>query len=882
MGLFVSNDNLNGYNSGYHTDLYSPYDYTIYDEGVDINYTTLGYEIVAESQQEWNTLMKQVALNELAVYSSNGCREVLYEAVDFSALFTRIKNFFKKLADKVKAIFHSFMAKLSSILSRDSTFAKKYGDDFIRKVQNIRDDFEFKGYTFTIKKFSNRDDITFDSQLANIYINKAKVGETKIDNSIVNLLNSRGSVNDSLLNPSTFVESVGYYGDYYVLNEYKFNKVTDYDKIYIIHTYGNDTVFGKNNMDFINNLYNQNKQLNGGEMIRVRAIFDKIYNKVNCNRKVKVTDDLTYEYVLELLKFLHDVIEKKFENNINDTIKRFEGNKSLLSSTNIQILNTLMSKLKNANIDASLLGQYDPTTQTSGSSSGNSGSSGGQSSTKEYDLEECKGILQKIINDKYAAGSYNEDEFRDLINQKYIQIAKQLNGRNTLTENEVEKYKKVFTNLIEDFNKKHPKVDLDDKVNEIIEKYPNYENDVKFNKEINDLSNKFKDKQNPMKTDEYIKKLEDIVNRYNKAYQAAQASGSGPSSSGSGSQQQQNSQTSSNKMSKKDFINKIKVIKSKLNNGSFNNEFINKYNSLLNDYKLDNDYFDSQVTELDKTNAEKYLDELEKFVEELNKRNPQSSSSGSTSNSGGNSGGSRSSGGSSGSGSVSGRDINYNSPAEKADVYKRANINIQDNSEDIHDTIRGAVAKLYTDNSSAADSYSERDFKNELFKLFRNGADKKDSIPASEIKKNASAIVDEVTTYKNTKDMAKESTNTVVKAIDSVINKLDEYIKRSNKNWTEGSDGTLTSNFTNLLTTITNVFFKTSRSDIVLANNIYLTALKDRCIQNKNIMVKVIAGYDSKKMKNTNESYDYDNDYIYNNNSNSFLDKGYWYYLQVK
>ena len=93
MGLFVSNDNLNGYNSGYHTDLFSPSDYTIYDEGVDINYTTLGYEIVAESQQEWNTLMKQVALNELAVYSSNGCREVLYEATSFSAVFNKIKVF---------------------------------------------------------------------------------------------------------------------------------------------------------------------------------------------------------------------------------------------------------------------------------------------------------------------------------------------------------------------------------------------------------------------------------------------------------------------------------------------------------------------------------------------------------------------------------------------------------------------------------------------------------------------------------------------------------------------------------------------------------------------------------------------------------------------
>ena len=100
MGIFVNENTLNGYgyNNGYHTDLYSPSDYTIYDEGVDINYTTLGYEIVAESQEEWNTLMKQVALNELAVYSSNGCREVLYEATSFSAVFNKIKEFFKKLA----------------------------------------------------------------------------------------------------------------------------------------------------------------------------------------------------------------------------------------------------------------------------------------------------------------------------------------------------------------------------------------------------------------------------------------------------------------------------------------------------------------------------------------------------------------------------------------------------------------------------------------------------------------------------------------------------------------------------------------------------------------------------------------------------------------
>ena len=926
MGLFVSNDNLNGYsyNSGYHTDLYSPSDYTIYDEGVDINYTTLGYEIVAESQQEWNTLMKQVALNELAVYSSNGCREVLYEAVDFSALFTRIKNFFKKLADKVKAIFHSFMAKLSSILSRDSSFAKKYGNEFIRKVQNIKDDFEFKGYTFTIKKFSNRDDITFDSQLANIYINKAKVGETKIDNSIVNLLNSRGSVSDSLLNPSTFVESVGYYGDYYVLNEYKFNKVTDYDKIYIIHTYGNDTVFGKNNMDFINDLYNQNKQLTDNEINKVKAIFDKIYEKVNCNRKVKVTDNLTYEYVLELLNFLHDVIEKKFENDINELIKRFNGKKSIISSTNIQILNTLMSKLKNANIDASLLGQYDPTPQTSGSSSGsgNSGSSSSSGATqqpqnsdyytqKEYfqkydeirsklkdqslenikkwsdDADKIEERYKKMFNNNYG-GKINKivadmefSELQNLVNRynKAYQAAQasgsgpSSSGSGTAQQNQTNnsnsstdyysfgQYASLYQNIYKQvhFSSANNEDSFDKKVDEIEQKY-------KLN--THDRSGKIAKSE----ADKCLKEIENLKNNYNKAYQAAQASGSGPSSSGSGTAQQ--SQNNGNTMKKDDFNKKFKEIKDSMTNSNYRTEFFNKVANILDDN-------DAEISkpDIEKSIADKILKEIEDLVDEYNKK-PKNTSGG---NSGGNSGGSGSVGDSSGSGSVGGRNIDYNSPAEKADVYKRANISIQDNSEDIHDTIRGAVAKLYTDNSSAADSYSERDFKNELFKLFRNGADKKDSIPASEIKKNASAIVDEVTTYKNTKDMAKESTNTVVKAIDSVINKLDEYIKRSNKNWTEGSDGTLTTNFTNLLTTITNVFFKTSRSDIVLANNIYLTALKDRCIQNKNIMVKVIAGYDSKKMKNTNESYDYDNDYIYNNNnSNSFLDKGYWYYLQVK
>ena len=70
MGFFVSNDTLNGYNSGYHTDLHSPSDYTIYDEGVDINYTTLGYEIVGRELYE--TLDVDYQLYKKIVEVNNG------------------------------------------------------------------------------------------------------------------------------------------------------------------------------------------------------------------------------------------------------------------------------------------------------------------------------------------------------------------------------------------------------------------------------------------------------------------------------------------------------------------------------------------------------------------------------------------------------------------------------------------------------------------------------------------------------------------------------------------------------------------------------------------------------------------------------------------
>ena len=516
MGFFVNENTLNGYNSGYHTDLYSPSDYTIYDEGVDINYTTLGYEIVAESQQEWNTLMKQVALNELAVYSSNGCREVLYEATSFSAVFNKIKEFFKKLAEKVKAIFHSFMAKMSSVFGKSSSFAKKYGQDFINKVQNIRDDFEFKGYTFTIKNFNNREETMIDGKIADIYKAKANYtegGSKKIGDSIVDLLKSKGSdIDNNSLNPTNFVtESVLY-------------EMT-----------GNE-FYSKNDRNVCGKLYSNNKK------------FAEIINKYNS---------------------LSDELDPADEQELSDII-------------------------------ADYLGQQQNATPNPNTPPVAPSPTGGGATTDEY----------------------------------------------------------------------------------------------------------------------------------------------------------------------KQRLNHIKG-----------------------------------ATQL-----------------------------------------------------------------------------INDNAEEIADAIRAEVAKLYVDVASkTSDSYSEKDFKNELFKLFRNGEEKKNTIQASEIKNMASEIVTEVSNFKKTKDYAKESTKLVINAIDTVYNKLDKISKAATaSNWGIAETGTnvttMCSAFSTLLSTIADKFFRTSREALTAANGVYLTALKDRCVQYKNIMVKVIAGSNSKKMAN-NESYDYGygNDYNYGS-SNGFLD----------
>lgn len=147
MGIYSSNTSST---YGPSTDIYSPCVQEL-GEGYDINYTEAAIMAVAECEKMHNSMMKSIGINELHYFEENG-QEIVYEAVDIQGIFNKIKAFFVKLIDKVKAIFHAFVAKIRSLGSDNKDFVNKYRTEFMDKWNKVKNDFEFKGYNFTIKE----------------------------------------------------------------------------------------------------------------------------------------------------------------------------------------------------------------------------------------------------------------------------------------------------------------------------------------------------------------------------------------------------------------------------------------------------------------------------------------------------------------------------------------------------------------------------------------------------------------------------------------------------------------------------------------------------------------------------------------------------------
>ena len=117
------------------------------------NYTAMGIELVAESEANYNAIMKAIGIGELNYFEENG-REIVYEASGSNNFFEKIKQFFVKLWDKIKEIFHKFFAWLDSLVKSDAKFVAKYQKEAEERWSKLTDDnFTFKGYKFSIPDF---------------------------------------------------------------------------------------------------------------------------------------------------------------------------------------------------------------------------------------------------------------------------------------------------------------------------------------------------------------------------------------------------------------------------------------------------------------------------------------------------------------------------------------------------------------------------------------------------------------------------------------------------------------------------------------------------------------------------------------------------------
>lgn len=197
MGIFTGNATSSS------VDLYAPAEHEITTEGVNINFYEASVMAIAESEVFYNRAMKEIGIAEARYLAENG-REMIYEAVDIKAVGEKLKNFFKKLIDKVRAIFHAFVAKISSWGSDDKKFVQKYEKEFSRKWNDVKDDFEFKGYKFSINLTSNKTaftsfergniaDVLNDKKASDLLLKSVQGGH---NDDIVSIIKSMGTGED--------------------------------------------------------------------------------------------------------------------------------------------------------------------------------------------------------------------------------------------------------------------------------------------------------------------------------------------------------------------------------------------------------------------------------------------------------------------------------------------------------------------------------------------------------------------------------------------------------------------------------------------------------------------------------------------------------------
>lgn len=141
-------------------------------------------EAAAMDEANWNGIMQACGLQEYSYYLETG-EEFVYNEAAGSGFIESVRNFLKKVWEKIKSLFKKFMVFLGAHTKSGKEFINKYRSDINKAVANIPSNVTFSGYEFTLNEFK-------DTLLAKA--NKFKGDtETALNNSSLNR-NNLGAV----------------------------------------------------------------------------------------------------------------------------------------------------------------------------------------------------------------------------------------------------------------------------------------------------------------------------------------------------------------------------------------------------------------------------------------------------------------------------------------------------------------------------------------------------------------------------------------------------------------------------------------------------------------------------------------------------------------
>ena len=198
---------------------------------------------------------------------------------------------------------------------------------------------------------------------------------------------------------------------------------------------------------------------------------------------------------------------------------------------------------------------------------------------------------------------------------------------------------------------------------------------------------------------------------------------------------------------------------------------------------------------------------------------------------------------------------------------------IREKMDDIKDAMRFRIVDNLSKGSGlltvlqvnlGGSKYDSSEYTEELFKVFRNGEDSKESFEKKDVLASYGGSVAGMMTYIKEFDKIKTKTESAERKITKAINKLiDDVSKAQNTSIKEMKDDDSKTTLNEYLVQVSSLYqtiYSSASEYITQAFSAYLQAQKEACTQAKEIAVKVIG--QSKKMT---ESYDYSSEETYNN-----------------